>query len=136
MYKKLKSEKGFSSFSYAIMFVLCFVTVVSLTVSALEYFLPLSKYNNMAETCRRTLMQMEKNGGLSLANENNLRTTLVSQGLTIVSITADRNVKYGEDVNLKVEATYTYSKLKYLARESVTERFVYDKGLMQRKITN
>jgi len=130
-----KNEKG--AVDSVVVFCICFVILVIFVVSSIEYFIPISKYGDMKDICHSTLFKMETQGSLSDSERINVKTKLEGIGLSNVVVTGTQNAKYGEDINLKVEAEYQYSKLNnFLSRSMVTEHFIYDRTSCQRKVIN
>lgn len=132
----LKYEDG--AIDTVIVFSICIVLLFVLVVSCIEYFVPISKYGDMRDLCHSTLKSMEVRGYLPDEKKIQLRNSLENIGLKNIVISGNETMnKQGDDLNFRVEADFTYSKLKlYLSREEVTERFVYDRTSCQSKVVN
>lgn len=131
--RKLKSEKGAAQI---IVFAVCFVVLLTILVSCIEYFIPVNKYATMKEISRKTLFKVEQSGGLSVTDKNNLITNLSNIGLTNVTVVGTATSKYSNDITFRVEADFIYSKLTLFTRNNVTEHFIYDRTMVQKKVTN
>jgi len=113
------------------------IIMISLLVFMVELFIPLSKKADIDMLCRSALLRMESAGGLDEAGRRTLQSELERMGFHNVQITATSNAKQGEILTLHVEADYTYSKMTSLfRRENVTQRMVYSKSSMSRKVVN
>jgi len=117
--------------------VLIAILLAALTISFLEYFVPLSANFQFRAECRKTLLAMEEKNQLTAAMRTELQNTLASKKLTVVSISNPHTAKRGENLNLKVVADYKYSKLTGIfKREEVTQRMEYNKYTVARKVLN
>ena len=113
------------------------ILVVFLLVYMVEFFIPLSAKGDMDMLCRNALLQMENAGGLSGSERMELKSGLEGAGLTGVIITATDNARQGGLLTLHVEGDYTYNGITgFLSRGEVTQRMVYDKSSMSRKVVN
>jgi len=113
------------------------IIMISMLVFMVELFIPLSKKADIDMLCRSTLLRMESAGGLGENEKLVLQSELERNGFNNVQITATSNAKQGEMLTLHVEADYTYNKMTSLfKRENVTQRMVYRKSSMSRKVVN
>ena len=113
------------------------VLMAALTVSFVEYFVPLSANFQFRADCRKTLLQMEEKNELTSTMINNLKNELVDKGFTIISTSPAHTTPRGGNLNLNVVADYKYSKLTGIfKREEVTQRMEYNKYTVARKVLN
>jgi len=113
------------------------VCSVSLLMFFVEFFVPLSAKYNMDIYCRGTLLSMEEAGGLKEDKKAELAVKLAEAGFTNIRISGTEYARYGEKLNLFVEADYRYSTLKALfARETVVQKMCYNKTAVSRKVVN
>ncbi len=113
------------------------VVVIALVVMLVESFLPLSFKIEMNIECRKSLLEMESAGGLDNIGLNSLEERLSEKGFYNISITAPENAKQGDEIRLKVEADYKYSKFQSVfSRQDVVSHLIYDKTTMSRKVIN
>lgn len=113
------------------------VLMAALTVSFVEYFVPLSANFQFRADCRKTLLQMEEKNELTSTMKTELENTLTNKNFNIVDISTPHTAKRGENLNLKVVADYKYSKLTgVFKREDITERMEYNKYTVARKVLN
>lgn len=113
------------------------VIAVVLLVFAVECFVPLSAKTDMNACCRKALLIMEMKGGLPSKARADLISELEGRGFTDVGVSASDGAKQGEEIRLRVEADYTYSKLSgVFARSETTQRMVYDRSSVSRKVAN
>ncbi|NSW90491.1 MAG: hypothetical protein HPY74_07410 [Firmicutes bacterium] len=123
--------------SKAIVFGIALVLFIALFVSIIEFFLPLSAKNEMNTICRKTLLKMELEGGMTVAMRDELISALYGKGFRTVVIEGTENAKYGQEISLYVEAYYVYSRLRgILSREDTVQRMVYNKTTIARKVLN
>lgn len=121
----------------AVVWGVIIIFTFALVVSIIEYFVPLSLKFELNAECRSTLLKMENQCGLSAAEKNNLQTKLAGKGFAGIAITAPASAKQGEDITLRVEADYTFSRMiDVLARANRTQHMVYNKTSMARKVIN
>lgn len=116
---------------------IAFILIIFLVVVAVELAIPIAKNQGFNEICRTYLLQMERNGGFSEEDQNNLRQALSEQGITVVSISAPSQgtVKFGETMTLYVEARYPFR----LGAAGMTltdqlQQFIYNKSVFCRMI--
>lgn len=113
------------------------ILLVALTISFLEYFVPISANFQFRTECRKTLLQMEEKNQLTTSMRTELQSSLTSKDFIIVSISVPHTAKRGEKLNLKVVIDYKYSKLTGIfKREEVTQRMEYNKYTIARKVLN
>lgn len=113
------------------------IVMVSMLVFMVELFVPLSKKADVDMVCRSALLRMESAGGLSDSERQTLQSELENSGFNNVQITATINAKQGEMLTLHVEGNYTYNRMTSLfKRENVTQRMVYRKSSMSRRVVN
>lgn len=113
------------------------VLLAAFLVCAVEFFLPLSARSEMNICCRSTLLRMEAEGGLSNEAGFDLQTKLYAKGFINVVVNGTDSAKQGEELNLHVEADYIYSRLtSLLTRSDMTQRMIYDKTSISRKVVN
>ena len=113
------------------------VLMAALTVSFIEYFVPLSVNFQFRAECRKTLLQMEEKNELTSTMITDLKNELVNKGFTVISTSPTHTAPRGQNLNLKVVADYKYSKLTGIfKREDVTQRMEYNKYTVARKVLN
>ncbi len=121
----------------AVVFGITLVILIVMLVSMIEYFVPLSAKFEFNAECRKAQLKMENEGGLSMSEQNALRARLMSYGFINVVISAQQNVKYGEALNLNVQADYVYSRVVGLyIRQNASVAMGYDKTTIARKVVN
>lgn len=121
----------------AVVFAIMFVFMIMLFVYMVELLPPLSVKSDMNICCRNALLKMEVQGGISETIYDELEDSLKALGLVNVDIRGTTVAKQGEEINLRVEADYAYSRFKSLFfRESVTQKMVYSKASISRKVIN
>lgn len=117
--------------------VFVMVLMAALTVSFIEYFIPLSVNFQFRAECRNTLLQMEEKNELTSTMINNLKNELVDKGFTIISTSPTHTASRGQTLNLNVVADYKYSKLTGIfKREEITQKMEYNKYTVARKVLN
>ncbi len=120
-----------------VVFGILAVVVIALVVMLVESFLPLSFKIEMNIECRKSLLEMESAGGLDNTGRNSLEDRLSDKGFYNISINAKENAKQGEEIVLKVEADYKYSKFESIfSRQDVVTHLIYDKTTVSRKVIN
>lgn len=121
-----------------ILWSISIVITLALLVFVVEtVVIPLDMNMKFRTDCRNTLLDIEITGTLSLSEENFLKTRLEGMGLSNVIILGTTNAKYGDEIFLKVSATYAYSPLTSLFNRSETEvNFVYEKYSRSRHVFN
>ncbi len=121
----------------AIVFSVTLVIFTAMVVYTVELFIPLSAKSDMNTYCRKTLLKMEVEGGLSDTDENEAKAKLEEMGFSNIKIDAASNTKQGGEISLKVTADYTYSKLTGLFKRSkIEQRMIYDRVSIARKVVN
>ena len=114
-----------------------FVMIISLAVMLVEIFLPVSKKIEMNIDCRGTMLKMEISGGLSADEKLKLRDRLENIGLSNITVAGTSEVKQGEELNLRVEADYIYSRFSSIfKRQDTALHMVYDRTSIARKVVN
>ncbi|MCR4435042.1 MAG: hypothetical protein QHH06_06640 [Clostridiales bacterium] len=120
-----------------IVFGILFVFTIAMLVAMVEMFLPISAKIEMDMDCRKTLLEMETEGGLSDAGKADLLTRLGARGMTNITVAGSSGAKQGEALNLKVEADYVYSRFTGLfSMENAVQHMVYDKTSISRRVVN
>jgi len=123
--------------SKAVVFGISIVFMIVLFISLVEFFLPISAKSDMDAICRKALLKMELNGGMTKEEKDNLTNALREKGFDAITIESSENVKYGEEISLYVEAYYSYSKLTNMfLRENLGQRMVYSRKSLSRRILN
>jgi hypothetical protein len=113
------------------------VILLIMTIFCVEFFIPLSAKVEMNIYCRSSLMDMEIDGVLTAEKQQNLYEKLSTTGFTDITIESSEYAKYGEEVNLRVEALYTYKRFTgLLVRADVTKEMIYDRTAVSRKVVN
>jgi hypothetical protein len=113
------------------------IIILVLTVFCVEFFVPLSAKIEMNICCRNALLSMEAQGELTGEKRQSLNDRLASAGFEGNAIEASSEVMYGEEINLHVEASYTYKKFTGLfSREDVTQCMIYDRTAISRRVVN
>ena len=113
------------------------VVMVAMLVFVAEFFLPLSMKSDMNILCRTTLLKMEVEGGLVEQESLQLQTELQEKGFINVFVSGTGYVKQGEQLNLRVDADYSYSRLSALfIRSTTVQHMSYDKTSMSRRVIN
>lgn len=113
-----------------------FIFLLSVTISIIELFIPLSVKYDMNSYCRAALIKMESQGGMTDENRANLTNSLATRGLINISIYGTAEAKQGDTITLKVDADYIYSRLVILARSEITQHMVYNKSSVERLVLN
>ncbi|HOJ10596.1 MAG TPA: hypothetical protein PK733_08385 [Clostridiales bacterium] len=120
-----------------IIFSIITVVIISLIVGIVWMFVPMSKKNAMDIECRKTLLKMENDNGLTITEEINLQNKLTSLGFKEITITGTPTFtkKKGEELNLKVEVKYDYRSFKSMfTTEKTTSTMVYDRTITSRQV--
>lgn len=120
-----------------IVFSITLVIFAAMVVYTVELFIPLSAKSNMNACCRKTLLKMEMEGGLSDTDKNEAKAKLEEMGFSNININPTSGTKQGEEISLQVTADYTYSKLTGLFKRSkIEQRMIYDRVSIARKVVN
>ncbi|HHW32033.1 MAG TPA: hypothetical protein GXX20_10245 [Clostridiaceae bacterium] len=121
----------------AIIFSILLIIIITFTISTVELFLPLAARADMNMLCRKCLLQMEVNGGMSPAIKDELYQKLAATGFKDIVIQGTENAAYGNEISLTVEAGYTYSRIEALfTRTEVVQRMRYKGTSLSRKVVN
>jgi len=113
------------------------IMIIAFLVFTVEFFIPLSVKSEMNTLCRNALLKMELEGGLRSENRLDLQEKLSGIGLSNILIDGTEQAKHGERIRLKVEADFVYSKLTgFFSRADVTQRMIYQKTSIARKVVN
>jgi len=121
----------------ALVFGITLIMLVAILIFMIEIFLPLSAKIELDAICRRTILQMEIEGGLTDSMKGELLTTLNYKGFTNLAVQGTANAKYGEELSLRVTGDFTYSTLINLfTRENFIREVEYDKITISRKVIN
>ncbi|HOJ11389.1 MAG TPA: hypothetical protein PK733_12470 [Clostridiales bacterium] len=123
--------------SKALIYGITLVMLAAVLVFMVEIFLPLSAKNEFDGICRGTIMQMEVRGGLTNTTRDNLLNALRDKGFSNLKVQGTDNARYGEEIFLKVEGDYIYSRLIGLfTRRYIVKHIVYDRVTIARKVVN
>ncbi|NLC68277.1 MAG: hypothetical protein GX754_05725 [Clostridiaceae bacterium] len=123
--------------SRAVVFGICIVILTALLVSMVEFFLPVSAKFEMNALCRKTLLKMELEGGITTGMRDELEEALLARGFRNIVIDGTVNAKYGDEISLWVESYYVYDKINNLfSRGETGQRMVYSKKSIARKVIN
>lgn len=118
-------------------FGVLFTVMIGILVFVVEFFLPLSANSDMNICCRKAMLSMETEGGLSYQAEEELEAELKEKGFLNIVIDGTSSAKKGEEISLKVEADYMYSKMTGIfIRREVLQHMVYSKTTIARKVVN
>lgn len=121
----------------AITFSILLVIMITVTVSTLELFFPLAARADMNMLCRKCLLQMELNGGISLAIKDELYQKLSARGFRDIVVQGTESAGYGEEISLVVEAVYKYNTINGLfLRTEVGQHMRYEGTSLSRKVVN
>ena len=121
----------------ALVFGITLTLLVAIFVVMVEMFIPLSAKIEFDSICRRAILKMEIEGGLTDTVKEELLSALSEKGFTNVVIQGTRNAKYGEEISLVVTGEYKYSMMTNLfSREDFTGSFKYDRVTISRKVIN
>jgi hypothetical protein len=113
------------------------IIILTILVSMFELLVPLSARQEFGLECRNALITMETTGGFSAADRTRLTASLTSLGFADISITATAASKLGDEISLRVEADYQYSRITgVFTRSYVTQRMVYVKTSRSREVIN
>lgn len=113
------------------------IIVLAILVSLFELLIPLSARQEFGLECRNALITMETTGELSAADRARLITNLTNLGFSDISITATAATKLGDEIYLRVEADYRYSRMiNVFTRSSVAQHMVYSKTSRSREVIN
>lgn len=122
---------------HTLAFALIILIIVSLIVGTIWIFVPMAKKNAMDIECRKTLLKMENDNGLTETEKISLQNKLTELGLYDIQIngTPVGVKKKGEELNLRVEAKYDYRTLKSIfTTEKATIQMVYDRTTLARQV--
>lgn len=123
--------------SRAVVFGISIVLLTILFVSMVEFFLPVSAKFEMNTICRKILLKMELEGGITPDMQNELEAALYERGFRDVMVDGTENAKYGNEIFLYVEAYYVYNRVKnMLSREETSQLMVYNKKSIARRVIN
>jgi hypothetical protein len=120
-----------------IIFSITTVIIISLIVGIIWMFVPMTKKNAMDLECRKTLLKMENDNGLTREEENSLKNRLEKLGFKEVTIvvTPTEIKKKGDELKLIVEAKYDYRSLKSMfTTQKTTSTMVYDRTITSRQV--
>jgi hypothetical protein len=120
-----------------IIFSITTVIIISLIVGIIWMFVPMTKKNTMDLECRKTLLKMENDNGLTREEENSLKNRLEKLGFKEVTIvvTPTEIKKKGDELKLTVEAKYDYRSLKSMfTTQKITSTMVYDRTITSRQV--
>jgi len=113
------------------------VVFAAFLVFTVEFFIPLSAKMDMNMYCRNLILKMEMEGGLSDQASQDLHERLMGKGFRNIYIDGTKSAKQGEQITLRVEAEYIYSKMTTLfTRTDAVRRMVYEKASISRKVIN
>ena len=113
------------------------VVFAAFLVFTVEFFIPLSAKMDMNMYCRNLILKMEMEGGLSDQASQDLHERLMEKGFRNIYIDGTKSAKQGEQITLRVEAEYIYSKMTTLfTRTDAVRRMVYEKASISRKVIN
>lgn len=113
------------------------VCLFAIIAHMVELFLPIAAGSDFKTECRKALLKMELEGGLSAAAEDELRSRLISLGMASVKIDGTERAPHGEELMLSVEAEYGYSSISGIfTRETRIQKFSYDKRSISRMVVN
>ncbi|MGI6776690.1 MAG: hypothetical protein ACOX7R_01275 [Acetivibrionales bacterium] len=120
-----------------VIFGILFVVMMGMLVFSVEFFIPLSAKSDMNVCCRRALLAMELESGLTYRTEQKLKSDLEKIGFINVVVDGASYAKQGEEIRLVVEADYKYSKLEGMfIRKDCLQHMVYSKTAIARKVVN
>jgi len=123
--------------SKVVIFGIALVLLLAIFISTIEMFIPISVKNDFNSLCRKSLLKMEIEGGMTTIARDELISDLYRKGFESVVVQGTENTKYGQEITLWVEADYVYSRLRsILARENITQKMVYNKTAIARKVVN
>ena len=121
----------------AVVFAILMVIMICIAVSLVEMVIPLSARAEMNTQCRRTLLNMEVQGGLTSDEKTSLEKILNEVGFSSISISGTETAKFGDEMFLKVEAKYCYSRLMGLfSRNETEQKMMYERISVSRKVVN
>ena len=104
----MRKKKG--SIDVSLMLVISIFILVTIFVSMVNYLQPVTMYMNINSKARKYILTMEREGGLSPSNLQNLKQELTDVGLDMskVTITATPKgtVSYGDEVSLEIKYAY------------------------------
>ena len=121
----------------ALVFGITLVMLVVVLVFMIEMFLPLSAKIEFDAACRKAILQMEVDGGLTASVKNELLAVLNNKGISNVVIQGTASAKYGEELALIVTGEYKHNALTGLfTREHSVRSMKYDKITISRKVIN
>ena len=93
--------------------------------------------SDMNAFCRNAIMKMEVEGALSAETRAELIKSMSNRGFKNITVIGSGHTKYGEEMNLYVEADAEFSRLIPLFRRTLlVHRMVYDKTFIARKVVN
>lgn len=120
-----------------LVFAAVIILLIFFMVYMVELFIPLQARFNMNSVCRGILIKMEQQGGMTPELKAKLEERLGSLGFSINHIHGTIHAGQGEEIQLCVEADYTYGSVTRLfARENITSSMKYKKYSTGRKVMN
>ncbi|MCX7884659.1 MAG: hypothetical protein N2448_06480 [Caloramator sp.] len=110
--KKLLNKKSKGYIDVMLAFIISLIFFFMIFVYTIEYTQPIVKYITLNQKVRKYILIMEKDGGLSPLNLNNLKTELISSGFNEPDLTINATmapVDFGGEITLEVE--YKFKKI-------------------------
>jgi len=113
------------------------VFLIAIAVGIIEYFVPLNARFEMNSDCRKALLLVEQQAGLTEEDKNKLREDLAEDGFKNIVITVTGGSAQGSKITLRVEADFEYPKLvDIFTRNMVLQKAIYEKTTTVRKVVN
>lgn len=93
--------------------VMIIVFLLVIMVIGVEHTIPMYVRSNFDDICNNYLAIIERDGGLTAAQKDALKTELNRLGITNVTINAPGSGTWGQHVTLRVEGEYVFETTQY-----------------------
>lgn len=103
-----------------VMLAMALVILMAVAVGILQFFVPLNTYTEFHRICGAYQDLADKQGGLTVDQEQTLRQELGKIGMEnpLVRVSAPGSVAYGEQVYVEVEGAVKYQRFHWLQWQS------------------
>lgn len=120
-----------------ILSAIAIILIVTIFLAMAGFFIPLAKNIAFNQECRDTLLKMERLGGLSSSDSDDLLSSLTSKGFVSIDINGTPSAKQGDKLRLKVTAIYSYQTVGgFFQLKTVNQGMEFDYTSMARKVIN
>jgi len=86
--------------SKVVIFGIALVLLLAIFISTIEMFIPISVKNDFNSLCRKSLLKMEIEGGMTTIARDELISDLYRKGFESVVVQGTENTKYGQEITL------------------------------------